>query len=226
MAPREKIEEVFTENGELQLWKCGRKDTPAYEIIINGVFIMASYNSDSSKRLITSALKRMDEGTPLSVLIGGLGMGFTLREACRHERIRHIDVVEMEPVIVRWNETHFDTFKGACRQGERVRLRIGDFYRFAMAGEHAYDLVSIDIDNGPMLLVNEGNERVYTPAFLKVIRGVLKPGGVCVIWSCGRDRVLEESLQAVFGAAEIEEVTERFKGRDVAYYLYFGKKRD
>lgn len=223
---RELLENIFTEHSELQLWKCANGESEDYEIIINGVFIMATYNSGSSEFLIRGAVDRMRGDGPLSVLIAGLGMGFTVSEACRCERIKSIDVIEMEEVIVDWNRRYFDTYEQSCYDEGRASLHIEDFYVYAMNSTESYDIVSIDIDNGPMLLVNEGNEKVYTSRFMGVVEGVLNEGGVCVIWSCDRDRRLEQSMNSVFDEVEVEELTEDFKGREVSYYLYFGRKRD
>jgi len=223
---RELLENVFTEHSELQLWKCENGESEDYEIIINGVFIMATYNSGSSEFLIRGAVKRLKGDGSLSVLIAGLGMGFTVSEACRSERIKSIDVVEMEEVIVDWNRKYFNTYEQSCYDEGRVSLNIEDFYVYVMNSTKTYDIISIDIDNGPMLLVNEGNEKVYTSRFMEVIDGVLNGGGVCVIWSCDRDRRLEQSMNSVFDEVEVEELTEEFKGREVSYYLYFGRKRD
>ncbi|HKL11203.1 MAG TPA: hypothetical protein VJ990_07145 [Clostridia bacterium] len=223
---RELLENVSTEHSELQLWKCANGESEDYEIIINGVFIMATYNSGSSEFLIRGAVDRLQGDKPLSVLIAGLGMGFTVAEACRCEKIKSIDVVEMEEVIVEWNRKYFQTYEQSCHDEGRTSLHIEDFYVYAMNSKKSYDIVSIDIDNGPMLLVNEGNEKVYTRRFMGVVEEVLNEGGVCVIWSCDRDRRLEQSMKSVFDEVEIEEQTEEFKGRDVSYYLYFGRKRD
>jgi spermidine synthase len=223
---RKMIENVFTKNSELQLWKYEHGEKEEFEIIINGVFIMATYNSGSSEFLIRNAVSRIEEDGPLSVLIAGFGMGFTVSEACRDERIKSIDVVEMEEVIVDWNKRYFKTFEQSCFDSERVKLYIDDFYKHAINSKKSYDIVCIDIDNGPMLLVNEGNEKVYTCEFMRVVAGVLNKDGICVIWSCDRDRRLEQSMEDVFDQVEIEELTEKFKGRDVSYYLYFGRKRD
>jgi len=223
---RELLENVFTEHSELQLWKCAGDGAQEYEIIINGVFIMATYNSGSSEHLIRGAVERLKGKEHLSVLIAGLGMGFTVAEACRSEKIESIDVVEMEKVIVDWNKKYFATYEQACYDQEKLSLAIEDFYVYAIKPTKAYDIVSIDIDNGPMLLVNEGNEKVYTRSLLGVIEGVLNEDGVCVIWSCDSDRRLEHSMKSIFDEVEIEQLTENFKGRKVSYYLYFGRKRD
>ncbi len=223
---RKMLENVFTKNSELQLWKYENAEKEDFEIIINGVFIMATCNSGSSEFLIRNAVNRIKEDRPLSVLIAGLGMGFTVAEACRNERIKSIDVVEMEEVIVDWNKKYFKTCKHSCFNSERVGLYIDDFYKHAINSQKSYDIVCIDIDNGPMLLVNEGNKRVYTSEFMRVISGVLNNAGVCVIWSCDMDRRLEQSMKDAFDKVEIEELSEKFKGRDVSYYLYFGRKRD
>ncbi|MBK5252243.1 MAG: hypothetical protein JJE29_06385 [Peptostreptococcaceae bacterium] len=223
---RKMLENVFTKNSELQLWKYENGEREDFEIIINGVFIMATYNSGSSEFLIRNAASRIEGKRPLSVLIAGLGMGFTVFEACRNERIESIDVVEMEEVIVDWNKKYFKTCEQSCFDSGRVALYIDDFYNHAINSKKSHDIICIDIDNGPMLLVNEGNEKVYTSEFMQVVLGILNNGGVCVIWSCDRDRRLEQSMEDVFDEVEIEELTEKFKGRDVSYYLYFGRKRD
>ncbi len=205
---------------ELQLWENYVNGRWEYEMIINGVFIMASYNAHSSKLLFRRAIERKKPAEDIRVLIGGLGMGFTVKEACSFPGVNGIDVVEIEPVIMEWNRRYFRDYNGNCLNDRRVRVVPGDFYDYVMRAGQPYDIITMDIDNGPAMLVREGNHRVYSPDFFRRIKEILRPGGIFVIWSCTEEPNLAARLRETFTECQVEQVAENHGGRDWPYYLY------
>lgn len=221
MAARKLVTYVERPGAELQLWENQIEGQKEWEMVINGVFIMASYNHLSSELLIKNALQRMDKREGLDILIGGLGMGYTVKEACRYSGVARIEVVEIEPVVVEWNRLYFQDENAGCLDDARVRVVNGDFHDYVMGTPHVYDIITMDIDNGSMMLVQEGNRRVYNSGFFLKIRDILAPGGVFAVWSCNQDPELEERLGEVFSVCEMDEVIEEHNRRQVPYYLYF-----
>lgn len=205
-------------SSEIVLWENDMDGMREYELVINGVFIMASYNHLSSELLVRNVMK---PGADRRVLIGGLGMGYTVKEACSCQDIVQVDVVEIEPVIIAWNRTWFKNINRDCLADERVKVIEADFYDYVRHCENYYDLVSMDIDNGPMMLVNDHNSRVYRSEFFREISELLKPGGIFAIWSCDHDADLASEAAEVFRECQVHEVTEEHNGHKIPYYIYF-----
>lgn len=208
------------ERGELQLWEVQNAEKKEYELIINGIFIMASYNNLSSELLIRDSMKVLTESDHVEVLIGGLGMGFTVKEACAHQNVASIDVIELLPTVVQWNKTYLTSCNQGCLEDERVHIIVDDFYNYVQKTQKKYDIVSMDIDNGPMMLVKPSNCKVYQNPFFTKIKKVLKPGGVFALWSCNRDENMLQQLQQSFSTCREEVVQERVNEKMLPYYVY------
>lgn len=118
------------------------------------------------------------------VLIGGLGMGFTLKRTL--ELVggpATVEVAELVPEIVEWNRTFLAEHNGPILADERTRIYRGDLFDcLAERGKAAYDAILIDIDDGPDMLITQGNARLYSPGFLARIRDALAPGGCVAYW--------------------------------------------
>jgi spermidine synthase len=173
------VDRVVTERGEIVL----RRRGDDYEIISNGVFLMDTRAGESERLLVRAALERA--GRPASVLIGGLGVGFSLAEALRSPHTRTVTVVEREPAVVGWHATHLRPFSAGALDDPRVRLVRADLLAWLRATAEAYDVVCLDIDNGPHWTVTEDNAALYGPAGLDLLAGLLRPRGVLAVWSAG-----------------------------------------
>ena len=200
----------------------GKKE---YEMIMNGVFIMASYNYFSAEMLMRKSVEMVKSEDNLKVLIGGLGMGFTVKEACSFPGVAHIDVVEIEPAIAEWNRHYFAEFNRRCMEDERVHIVIDDFFHYVSSTEKRYDIICMDIDNGPMLVVQESNQRVYQVDFFERIKQIMKPGASFGIWSSNYDADLFAGLERAFSNCRVEEVLEEHSNRQLTYYLFFAEKQ-
>lgn len=152
-------------------------------------------------------------------------MGYTVKEACAHEEVTGIDAVEIEPVIIAWNRSWFKENNHACLEDKRVKVIEDDFFSYVEHCQKTYDLVAMDIDNGPMMLVNDNNARVYRSDFFKQVLNLLGNEGVFAIWSCNHDEALLEEARMVFPDCQAEEVWEEHSGRKVPYYIYFCRKK-
>lgn len=188
------------------------------ELRVNGVFVMDTAETTSEVALATGALALA--GEPRRVLVGGLGMGFTAHALLADPRVQRIDVVELEPALVRWMRDGTIPHGPALLAEERIRVVEADL---AVAVREArgtsYDLVLLDVDNGPGNLVHEDNADLYEPAFLHRLRTLLAAGGVLAIWSSHAAPRLEDDLREVFGTASSQAVPVTLQGRDEAYWL-------
>ena len=221
---RELIAEQRNKGSELQLWKSIMGGNSEYELVVNGVFIMATYNRLSSELLVRNGIKKAVPEEKLKVLIGGLGMGFSVKEAGLFPCVDRIDVVEIEPTIAIWNRAYLKDVNKNCLEDHRVNVNIADFYQFVMNASHKYHIICMDIDNGPMMLAKESNHRVYRKGFFQRIYDILKPGGVFGVWSCNPDQNLIREGECIFPECNMETVWEEHQGRQVPYYLYYYRR--
>lgn len=196
-----------------------------YELIVNGVFIMASYNALSSIELARLPLSEQDwQGCRPEVLVAGLGLGYTVREACGFANVSRIDVVEINENVTALNRGPLTEINGNCLADPRVRVFEQDFFDYISSCASKYDLICMDIDNGPMQLARDANSRVYLGGFFRRVRDRLRTDGMFWVWSCGESLELLQNLESVFGDAGERVIFEEVLGKSTPYYLYWGKK--
>jgi spermidine synthase len=199
------------ENGELVL----RGDGRHFEIISNGVFLMDTRAGESERLLVRAPLERL--ARPADVLIGGLGVGFTLAEALRCPYARSVTVIEREPAVIGWHESHLRPFSGGALSDPRVRVEHADLAAWLRAGTAAFDVVCLDIDNGPDWTVTDGNAALYGPEGLALVAGRLRPGGVLAVWSAGVAPAFEALLRERFTGVTARPVAVPRGEPDVVY---------
>ena len=195
-APVEILERAVGRSGELVLRRRGAD----LEVIVNGAFLISTANDASSRAMIATALPHL-RGEALRVLIGGLGLGYALDEALASPRVAHVTVAEYEPVVARWFREYGQGRAERAAAGERAgraRIELADVADLLRAGPGAYDLVSLDTDNGPEWLVREANAGLYGEAGMRLARRALRPGGAAVFWSPERYPLFEARLEQVF----------------------------
>jgi spermidine synthase len=207
----EVYERAAGENGELVL----RGDGRHFEIISNGTFLMDTRAGASERLLVTAALDRL--GRPADILIGGLGVGFTLAAALRRPATRTVTVIEREPAVIGWHATHLRPFSGGALDDPRVRVERADLLRWLLAGGPAYDVICLDIDNGPEWTVTEANAALYDAAGLERLAARLRPGGVLAVWSAGAAPAFEARLRSRFADAAALPVEVARGEPDVVY---------
>lgn len=213
-----------TPNGEFQLQ---RREGDVYELIYNGMFLMASYNEPSARALAELALNWVPRShAAVHVLVGGLGLGYTLASALADTRVARVDLVEMEPLIVAWNRRYLGHLAGEPLDDARVHLHEDDLVTFLRDTPSRYDVVLLDVDNGPNWLAIESNERLYNAAGQAALRRHLTPGGVLGIWASETSTAFLNELAAVFSQATAEEVIDITpEGREIEATIYLGRNQ-
>jgi spermidine synthase len=157
---------------------------------------------------------------PDRVLVGGLGLGYTVRALLRDERVRSVVVAEIEPAVVEWMRTGLVP---SVLDDARVAVEVGDVREVVLAQEaESLDGILLDVDNGPDFLVYNENSALYEVEFLVECRRRLTPGGVLTVWSSSASAALEDAVREVFGACVVRPVPVRLQGRAETYYVYQG----
>ncbi|SMO33358.1 spermine/spermidine synthase [Melghirimyces algeriensis] len=210
----EVIERCQTSRGELQL----QRRNGHYELISNGSFLMATYNGDSERALVRSALRKTR--FPHHLLIGGLGVGFSLDEALTHPQVQQVTVVEIESSIIRWYKEYFCHNFQHGLDDPRIRLIRGDLIDWIDKTKEKYDVICLDIDNGPDWTVYDQNQKLYTKQGIHQLKQRLAPNGVISFWSASPSEGFHHILQSHF---KVETVTvPHFRGDPD--YLFIAQK--
>ncbi len=185
-----------------------------YEVALDGRFLMAAHGASSERAMATLAYERLEgarEG--LRVLVGGLGAGHTLRAALDLPGVAEVVVAEIGAKMEEWNRRFFAPFNGAAVDDPRVRVEVGDLAELLRASSERYDLMLLDVDNGPGDLAAEGNAGLYEVSGLHDCQRALRPGGVLAVWSPHRNPAFLAAFRAVF--PEGEEIDTRAIGKAV-----------
>ncbi|CAN5219855.1 spermidine synthase [soil metagenome] len=213
-----------TERGELVL----RERAPAdpgptiLELRANGVFVMDTVEVGTERALATAALSLVPE--PRRVVVGGLGLGFTLHEVLADPRVETCAVVEIEQVLVDWMRDGTIAHGPALLADGRVTVVVADIaVAVAEARPASYDLVLLDVDNGPGYLVHDANAAICTAAFLAELTRIVRPGGAVAIWSAAEAPELAEALATGFAATDTRPLDVVLQGREEQYWLYVGR---
>ncbi|MFJ9521662.1 spermidine synthase [Kitasatospora sp. NPDC101801] len=166
-----------------------------YEIIANGCFLMDTADGRSERLLVQAALDELTVERP-AVLIGGLGVGFSLAYAAAEPRWVRIAVAEREDAIIDWHRTGpLAEFSANALDDPRVAVLHGDLVAYLAAEGERFDALCLDIDNGPDWTVTEANSGLYGPAGLAAAQRRLNPGGVLAVWSAQPSADFEEALR-------------------------------
>jgi spermidine synthase len=195
------VERVVTPRGELVL----RRAQGHHELIHNGVFLMDTRNGASERLLVRAALEACRRPHP-RLLIGGLGVGFSLDEALRHPAVREVVVVEVEQAIIRWHATHFAARASTALRDRRTRVVNADLTAWLVEGADRFDAICLDVDNGPDWTVTAGNAVLYTQQGLSLLRRRLVAGGVLAVWSAMAAPAFEAALRQHFSSVQVHLV--------------------
>jgi spermidine synthase len=185
-----------------------RRHGELLQIIANGCFLMDTSDGRSERLLIDAALAALDGRETPDLLIGGLGVGFSLAHAAADGRWGAITVVEREPAIIDWHlRGPLADLSARALADPRTRIVEADLVAHLGETSATYDALCLDIDNGPGWTVTEDNGGLYSPAGLASCARALKPGGVLAVWSAQPSPEFEGTLRnAGFQQVRTEEI--------------------
>jgi spermidine synthase len=197
-----------------------------FMIVLDRNELMNSRMSGSEEALATMACERLRGRAAPDLLIGGYGMGFTLRAALAALGSEaRLTVAELVPEIVVWARGPMAELTAGCLDDSRVTVVMEDVADVIARGRGTYDAILLDVDNGPDGLVRAANDRLYTPAGLAAAKAALKPDGVLAVWSAAKDPVFASRLRKA--GYTVDEVTVRVRsnGKGARHTIWFAVPR-
>jgi spermidine synthase len=195
----------------------------AFIIMLDRNELMSSRMSGSEVALATMTCDRLTSRSDARLLIGGYGMGFTLRAALAElGPAARIVVAELVPGIIEWARGPMAELADGCLDDPRVDLRIGDVGDAIRAGRGGgYDAILLDVDNGPDGLTREANDGLYSKRGVQDAKAALRPGGVLAVWSAAPDPVFTRRLQQAGFAVDEVKVRARENGKGPMHTIWF-----
>jgi spermidine synthase len=195
-----------------------RREDGSIELRVNGVFVMDDAETTSERALAQAAI----DHEVRDVLVGGLGLGHTLRALLESRDVRRVVVAELHQEIVDWMRD--GTIPGADLLADTRTEVVVDDVRAVVAAQpdESLDAVVLDVDNGPDFLVHDANAEVYGAPFLATCAARLRPGGTLCIWSMRESAELATALGVVFGDFVERSIPVTLQGHDERYWIYTG----
>ncbi len=193
----------------------------AYSISMTGQELMHSKASASETLLGKLGVERI-AGAPSRILIGGLGLGFTLRSVLESVGLSAaIEMVELIPEVVEWNKSYLATLNGEFLDDPRLRMRIEDVTQVILSADKGtFDAIILDIDNGPVPMVASGNKSLYSQSGINAIKLALKKGGRAVFWSASQDNKFENLLKRSGFTVRVARAKVHESAKRPAYFIY------
>ena len=223
MTPREFLGSAAVPGGqELMLYRRGGD----FMIVLDRNELMSSRMSGSEKALALMTIERLAGRKAPHLLIGGYGMGFTLRAALGVlDQDARITLAELVPEIIDWARGPMADLADGCLDDPRVDLLMGDVVPVIAAGRTCYDAILLDVDNGPDGLTAAANDRLYSATGLAAARSALTPGGILAVWSAGSDDAFTRRLRNAKFAVDEVAVKARDNGKGPRHVIWFAAKR-
>ena len=196
-----------------------------YVILVNGKTLMSSRMHGSEEALAALACRHVRTMELPRVLVGGLGMAFTLRatlDLLPPDAV--VTVAELVPAVVEWNRGPLASLAGHPLKDRRVRVEVVDVGFTLRANPGQYDVILLDVDNGPAAFTTPANLGLYDNAGVAAAFAALRPGGVLAVWSAWDDAKFEKRLQFHGFDVEVERVRARLKKGGPRHTIFVGRK--
>lgn len=224
MIARELLDTAWVPGGEkLELYRHDKD----FMIVLGHNELMSSRKWGSEEALATMSYDRIKGAKRPHMLIGGYGMGFTLRAALNVlPENGQATVVELVPEIIEWAKGPMKELEAGCLDDPRVNLVMSDVALQIDAADGDYDAILLDVDNGPDGLVREDNNVLYSKAGLRAAYRALTPDGVLAIWSAGSDPNFTRRLERAGFAVEERKVAARSNGKGPKHVIWFATIRE
>jgi spermidine synthase len=211
-----------SERGELVLRRrIEEHAADALELRVNGVFVMDTRETTSEIELAAAALGLVED--PRDVVVAGLGLGYTLHRVLDDHRVEQVKVVELDEALIGWMRDGTIPHGPALLADRRVHIVNADVVIAVAEATSTYDLVLLDVDNGPGYLVHEANSALYEVDFLASTKGILNPGGALVVWSANPAPELATAMEQVFGSCTEHRYDVLLYERPEQYLLYISR---
>jgi spermidine synthase len=223
MKPRELVASAIVPGGggELRLFRRGGD----FMIVLGGNELMSSRTSGSEEALAVMTCARLRNSLAPHVLIGGYGMGFTLRAALGTLPAQAcVTVSELVPEIIAWARGPMAELAAGCLDDPRVDHAEGDVAALIDQAQDAYDAILLDVDNGPDGLTRGANDRLYSRSGLASAKRALKPGGILAIWSAYNDPAFTRRLNESGFSVDQVEVRARANGKGPRHTIWFARR--
>ena len=212
MIPWENLDSTLVPGDGLEM-TLHRRDEE-YSIRLDGHELMNSRVHGSEEALAELAWAKIKDRPEATVLVGGLGMGFTCLAALKNiGRRGHVEVAELVPKVVEWNKEYLGHLADYPLKDRRLKVKERDVAEIIRSGRGAYDAILLDVDNGPDGLTLEANDWLYTPSGLEAIQRALKPGGVLSVWAASGDNAFTKRLRKAGFKVEEHRVHSRGASR-------------
>jgi len=208
-------------DAELRLMRRGAE----FSMMLGQNELMNSRLSGSEEALATLACRRIEAVKRPNLLIGGLGMGFTLRAALAVlGPDARITVAELVPAVIAWARGPMASIFAESLDDPRASILSGDVIEVIQSHASAFDAILLDVDNGPEGLIRKANDALYNPKGLKAVRRALRPGGVLAVWSSGPHPLFSKRLRDA--GLDVDEVAVRAttKRRGARHIIWFATK--
>lgn len=210
--------------GELRLFRRDLKNGAEFSVALGPNELMNSRLSGSEEALATMTCARLAAKNP-RLLVGGYGMGFTLRAALSVLPPQsHIEVAELIPAIVEWARGPMAALTGDCLKDSRVKITIDDVANSVASANSEYDAILLDVDNGPDGLTHKDNDRLYSMAGLSAAKTALRSSGILAIWSSGADAKFTARLNKAGFSVEEVTVSARGNGKGAQHVIWMARK--
>ena len=197
-----------------------------FMIVLDRNELMNSRMSGSEEQLATLTIARLRNGRNPHLLIGGYGMGFTLRAALGVlPADASVVVAELMPEIIAWARGPMAELTAGCLDDGRVTVIEEDVAAVIAATACTYDAILLDVDNGPDGLTRAANDGLYSPSGLAAAKAALAPGGILAIWSAAADTAFTRRLSAAGFATEEVKVRARSNGKGAQHVIWLAQRR-
>lgn len=207
--------------GKMSLFKRGKE----FSIRVDGLELMNSRAHGSEEALAEFACAKVADRSLPKVLIGGLGMGFTLADALsRLGDGAEVVVAELVPAVVEWNQGHLGHLAGHPLKDERTAVREVDVARILKDEPGVWDAILLDVDNGPDGFTREENDWLYGMAGLKTALKALRHRGVLAVWSASPDPAFTRRMKKAGFAVEEVRVRARDTGKGSRHTIWLGER--
>jgi spermidine synthase len=222
LQPLELLGETTTPDGsDIKL----TRRTNEYIILADGKTLMSSRMHGSEEALATFACRNLQTAENPRVLIGGLGMGFTLRASLDVlPSDAKVIVAELVPAIVEWNRGPLGPLANHPLKDKRVKIEVGSVLASIGLRHDYFDTVLLDVDNGPAAFTTPQNSMIYADSGLAAIRAALRGGGVLAVWSAREDRKFEQRLRYGGFVVQVERVRGRLKKGGPKHTIFLARK--